>query len=165
MRDIPLNPLSVFFSSLPLPGMTKSCVPVAQDNQRTLLGNQIESMFFVVFFTSYIYPRSAQHKVPVAQWLTTVPLYSGGREPGLTLKPIFHCDAKPFALGTFASPNAKDGTLLVSLALDYANFSRHLMQNPQRESVECRLRWVPNAKFLHWPCTFHFFGVDFIHVG
>ena len=22
------------------------------------------------------------------------------------LKPIFHCDAKPFALGTFASPNA-----------------------------------------------------------
>ena len=43
------------------------------------------------------------------------------------LKPIFHCDAKPFALGTFASPNAKDGTfalpnakntnMLVSLAL------------------------------------------------
>ena len=25
-----------------------------------------------------------------------------------SLKPIFHCDAKPFALGTFASPNAKD---------------------------------------------------------
>ena len=27
------------------------------------------------------------------------------------LKPIFHCDAKPFTLGTFASPNAKDSTL------------------------------------------------------
>ena len=26
------------------------------------------------------------------------------------LKPIFQCDAKPFALGTFASPNAKDST-------------------------------------------------------
>ena len=27
---------------------------------------------------------------------------------------------------------------------------------PQRESVEYRWRWVPNAKFLHWPCTFLF---------
>ena len=26
------------------------------------------------------------------------------------VKPIFQCDAKPFALGTFASHNAKDGT-------------------------------------------------------
>ena len=25
---------------------------------------------------------------------------------------------------------------------------------PQRESVEYRLHWVPNAKFMHWPCTF-----------
>ena len=24
----------------------------------------------------------------------------------LKVKPIFHCDAKPFALGTFASPDA-----------------------------------------------------------
>ena len=50
----------------------------------------------------------------------------------LTLKPIFHCDAKPFALGSFASPNAKDSTfalpnakntnMLVSLALGDANF-------------------------------------------
>ena len=23
---------------------------------------------------------------------------------------------------------------------------------PQRESVGCRLRWVPNATFLPWPC-------------
>ena len=26
------------------------------------------------------------------------------------IKPIFHCDAKLLALGTFASPNAKDCT-------------------------------------------------------
>ena len=39
--------------------------------------------------------------------------------------PIFHCDAKPFALGTFPSPNAKDTNMLVSFALGDANFSRH----------------------------------------
>ena len=37
--------------------------------------------------------------------------------------------------------------------------------NPQRQQVEYRSRWVPNAKFPRWPCTFLFFGVDFIHVG
>ena len=41
---------------------------------------------------------------------------------------------------------------------------RHLTQNPQRKSVEYRLRWVPNANCLRRPCTFHFFGVDFICV-
>ena len=89
-------------------------------------------------------------------------------------KPIFHCDAKPFALGTFASPNAKDSTfafpnanntnMLVSLALGDTNFSRQLTQNSQRESVEYRLRWVPNAKYLHWPCTFQVVCVNFICV-
>ena len=48
------------------------------------------------------------------------------------VKPIFHCDAKSFALGTFTSPNAKDSTfafpnarntnMLVSLALGDGNF-------------------------------------------
>ena len=47
-------------------------------------------------------------------------------------KPIFHCDAKLFALGTFALPNAKNTNMLVSLALGDANF-------------------------LRWPCTFLFF--------
>ena len=28
-----------------------------------------------------------------------------------------------------------------------------------------RLRWVPNAQFSRWPCTFHFFGVNLSHVG
>ena len=76
-----------------------------------------------------------------------------------SLKPIFHCDAKPFALGTFASPNAKDSTFalpnaqntnrLVSFAL--------VFRVTQRRSVEYRLHWVPNAKLLCWPCTFHVF--------
>ena len=35
---------------------------------------------------------------------------------------------------------------------------------PQLQSVEYRLRWVPNTKFTRWPCTFHFFGVDFIRI-
>ena len=48
------------------------------------------------------------------------------------LKPICYCDAKPFALGTFASPDAKGSTfvlpnaqntnMLVSLALGNAHF-------------------------------------------
>ena len=58
---------------------------------------------------------------------------------------------------TFALPNAKDtSNMLVSFALGDAK--------PQRESVEYRLRWVPNAKSLRWPCTFHVFCVDFICV-
>ena len=36
---------------------------------------------------------------------------------------------------------------------------------PQRESVEYRLRWVPNAKFWRWPCTFHVVCAHFICVG
>ena len=43
----------------------------------------------------------------------------------MLLKPIFHCNAKPFALGTFALPNAKDTNMLGN-----AHFSRHPMQNP-----------------------------------
>ena len=73
----------------------------------------------------------------------------------LSIKPIFHCDAKPFASvtfalqnakdSTFAFPNAKNANMMVSLALGDANFSRYLTQNPQRKSVEYRLRWVPNG--------------------
>ena len=67
-----------------------------------------------------------------------------------TLKPIFHQNAKFLASGTFASPNAKDSifaspsarntNMLVSLALG-------------------------DASFLRWPCTFHFFCVDFFALG
>ena len=75
--------------------------------------------------------------------------------PDAKLEPIFHCDVKPFTLGTFASLNAKDSTfalpnakntnMLVSLALGDGIFLRYLTQNPQREPVEYRLRWVPNG--------------------
>ena len=67
-----------------------------------------------------------------------------------TLKPIFHQNAKTSALGTFASPYAKYSTfasgdarntnMLVSLALGDANFLRR-------------------------PSTFHFLCVDFFALG
>ena len=60
------------------------------------------------------------------------------------VKPIFHCDAKPFALGTgvgldpqrhtFASPNTKDTNMLVSFALGDAKFSRHQLKTPTEVS-------------------------------
>ena len=48
-----------------------------------------------------------------------------------------------------------------------ANFKMCVTPNvkPQHESVKYRLRWVPNAKFSRWPCTFLFLGVDLICVG
>ena len=36
---------------------------------------------------------------------------------------------------------------------------------PRCQSVEYRWRWVPNAKFSHWACTFHVVYVNFICVG
>ena len=58
----------------------------------------------------------------------------------ILFKPIFHYDAKPFALDTgvgldpirhtFVSPKAKDTNMLVSFALGDANLSRHPTQNP-----------------------------------
>ena len=53
---------------------------------------------------------------------------------------------------------------MLSLALGDPNFSCHLKQNPQRESVEYRFRWVSNAKSSQWPCTFHAVCVNFICV-
>ena len=45
------------------------------------------------------------------------------------------------------------------LVLKYAKISLPSMPKPQRKSVEYRLRWVPNAKFLCWQCTFNFLCV------
>ena len=101
------------------------------------------------------------------------------------LKPLFHCNAKSFALGTFVSPNAKDSTfalpyarntnMLVSLALGDANFSRHPDAkpkswvlhdaNPRRQSVEYRWHWAFWHWGWHWACTFHVVYVNFICVG
>ena len=36
---------------------------------------------------------------------------------------------------------------------------------PQREPMEYRLRWVPNAKFSCWLCTCHVVCAHFIRVG
>ena len=33
---------------------------------------------------------------------------------------------------------------------------------PQRKPMEYRLRWVPDAKFSRWACTFHVFYVNFM---
>ena len=46
------------------------------------------------------------------------------------------------------------------------NFEICLTPNakPQRESLKYRLRWVPNAKFSRWPCTFHVVCAHFIRV-
>ena len=38
------------------------------------------------------------------------------------------------------------------------------MQNTQHEPMEYRLRWVPDAIFLHWACRFHVVYVNFISV-
>ena len=56
------------------------------------------------------------------------------------IKPIF--DAKPFALGSFASPNAKDSTF----ALPSAKYTNMLVSLA-----------LGDTNFLHLPCTFFFF--------
>ena len=66
------------------------------------------------------------------------------------LKPIFHYDAKPFALGTFASTNAKDSTFA--------------LPNAKNTNMLVSLA-LGDASFLRWLCTFLFFCVDFIRFG
>ena len=36
-----------------------------------------------------------------------------------------------------------------------AKFALPATHKNLRKSVEYRLRWVPNANFLQWPCTIH----------
>ena len=86
------------------------------------------------------------------------------------LKPIFHCDAKPFALGTFAPPNAKDSIFaspnakiptLVS-GIYFASAVLHLTW-----CWECRFQ----AFFLRWgrkltrrkTCSQWNMGLRFVH--
>ena len=84
-----------------------------------------------------------------------------------TVKPIFRCDAKPFALGTGIGLDPQRHTF--ALPIPTCLYLKRLKicvthRKPQRESVEYSLRWVPNAKFSSWPSTFHVFCVDFICV-
>ena len=97
------------------------------------------------------------------------------------MKPIVHCNAKLLALGPTqifmlgGSANAKicfgDTKILVSknTIICLTPNEKHKIcvtsnAKPQCEPMEYRLRWVPNAKFLHWACTFHV-CVNFICVG
>ena len=77
-------------------------------------------------------------------------------------------DASPEALSLMAI-DAYIGPLFSLYSTATQNHSRwvllrHFTQNPQCESVEYRLRWVPNAKSLCWPCTLHVVCVSFICV-
>ena len=94
------------------------------------------------------------------------------------LKPIFHWDAKPLALGPGAGlyPQ-RHNFLLGTNMLVCKNAKICITPNtnskicvtpnakPQPESVEYRLRWVPNAKFSRWPCTFHVVYPFFFALG
>ena len=102
----------------------------------------------------------------------------------LFVKLMFHQKAKSFALGTFASPNARDSSfalpnarntnMLVSFALGEANlsrFTRRVLPNAfyptyftRRQSVEYRWRWAFWRWGWRWACTFHILCVDFICV-
>ena len=66
------------------------------------------------------------------------------------VKSIFHCDAKFLASGNFALPNAKDSTFA--------------LPNTKKTNMLVSLA-LGEADFLHWPCTFLFFFLDFIRVG
>ena len=78
-------------------------------------------------------------------------------------KPIFQCDAETFALGlALAKFRVGNTNILVS---KNAKICVTPNAKSQSESVENRLRWVPNGKFVNWPCTFNFVVVDFICVG
>ena len=101
---------------------------------------------------------------------------------GFRFKPIFHCNTKYLASGVgvgqcprcqnyaleiptcwyiLALPNAKicvtpDTKPKICVTPD---------ANPRRQSVEYRWRWVPNAKFLRWACTFHVHFMLFMSIS
>ena len=85
-----------------------------------------------------------------------------------TVKPIFHCDAKPFLLGPRIGLDPK----CHNFTLGYQRVTIEKVKicvtpnanakicvtpnaNPQHEQVEYRWHCVPNAKFSCWPCRFH----------
>ena len=78
-----------------------------------------------------------------------------------SLKPIFHCDAKPFGLGTFASPNANIPTCWYLLRWVTQIFhwklglclatKRKCNQHKKHEKYMANtkiLRWGPNATYI-----------------
>ena len=97
------------------------------------------------------------------------------------VKPIFHCDAKYLAsgVGIGQCPRSQNFALEIPTWYLGANAKCKICvtpnakckicvtpdANPRRQSVEYRGRWVPNARFSRWPCTFHVVYVNFICVG
>ena len=81
------------------------------------------------------------------------------------LKPIFQCDANS-CVGTLPIRTCWDLTIR-NLRDPQTQILKFASPNakPQCESVEYRLRWVPNAKFLRWACRFHVVCVNLICVG
>ena len=100
----------------------------------------------------------------------------------VTVKPIFHCNAKPFALDRRVGldPQRELFTLEI-LICSYlkANTKYHRPNaNPQgpnanphphpwtqREQMEYSLHWVPLHWGSRWPCTFHVSCVNFFALG
>ena len=83
-------------------------------------------------------------------------------------KPIFHCDAKPFALGPGIGLDHQRHNLALGMLVSK---STKICVTPNAKfkfvlpPMEYRLRYVPNAKFSHWPCTLHVVYAHFICVG
>ena len=94
------------------------------------------------------------------------------------LKPIFHCNAKPFALGPGIgldtqchNPALPIPTCWYLKTRKFAlpptpNLKFALPPTPNPDASRWNIGCVvyQNAKFSRWQCTFHFFGVDFICV-
>ena len=95
----------------------------------------------------------------------------------MTVKPIFHCDAQPFALGprVRSDPQHHNFKLviptcwyLITQKLAIPRLMRPLTfanTNPQSEQVEYRWHWVPNPRGWCWPCRFHVVCAHFIGIG
>ena len=90
----------------------------------------------------------------------------------LNIKPIFHCDANYLASGVGVGQCPRRQNFVLGIPTCWylgANANPYICvtpdAKPRPQSVEYRWRWVPNAQFLRWPCTFHVFCVDFIRIG
>ena len=81
----------------------------------------------------------------------------------IKIQPIFHCDAKPFALGTVASPKRYQHVGI--FCVRWHTFFALPNAKPQRKSVEYRLPWVPNWIFalaMYISCFFVLISFAFV---
>ena len=84
-------------------------------------------------------------------------------------KPILHCDTKTTGIGAsrLVTPPMRQFFITYTNMLVFKNDKTCVTPNakPQRESVEYRLRWVSNAKCLHWPFRFYVVYPVFFTLG